>query len=62
MGACTYYLGCVLRDGTMEGWWWAVSVHLGTSLKFISLGGLSDPGITDEPWCIFKGGSLESAI
>lgn len=46
----------------MEGWWWAVSVHLGTSLKFISLGGLSDPGITDEPWCIFKGGSLESAL
>ena len=62
MGARTYYLGCVLRDRTMEGWWWAVSVHLGTGLKFISLGGLSDLRITDQPWCIFKGGSLESEI
>lgn len=46
----------------MEGWWWAVSVHLGMGLKFVSLRGLSDLGITDQPWCIFKGGSLESEI
>lgn len=30
----------------MEGWWWAVSMHLGTGLKFISLGGLSDLGLS----------------
>lgn len=39
-----------------------MSVHLGVGLKFISLGGLSDLGLTDQPGCIFKGGSLESAV
>lgn len=61
VGAQTYYLGCDLRDGAMEGRWWALSAHLGTGLKFISLRGLSDHRMTGQPWCIFKGGSLESA-
>lgn len=49
-------------NGTTEGWWWAMSVRLGMGLKFISLGGLSDLGLTDQPGCIFKGGSLESEV
>lgn len=39
-----------------------MSVRLGMGLKFISLGGLSDLGLTDQPGCIFEGGSLESEV
>lgn len=49
-------------NGTTEGWWWAMSVRLGMGLKFISLGGLSDLGLTDQPGYIFKGGNLESEV
>lgn len=61
-GGSLCYLGCVLGDRGTEGWWWAVSVHLGMGLKFISLGGLSDLRLTDQPGCIFKGGSVESEV
>lgn len=39
-----------------------MSVHLGVGLKFISLGGLSDLGLTYQSGYIFKEGSLESEV